>query len=158
MKITRKNGVGLFFIFCFIFLCVFLLGCFFLFLFFCCFCLLYFCCCFILLCNLYLNFNLRLLKKKSEFKKKKNLQYWSLFFIKLQAFFYRTPTVAAIGFSWQQILFQLNLVIIAESRTAIVPETRVSLRSSHWSCSVIKRILRNFANFTENTCIEVSLK
>ena len=32
-------------------------------------------------------------------------QYWSLFLIKLQVFFYRTPTVAASGFSQQQISF-----------------------------------------------------
>ena len=34
----------------------------------------------------------------------KTSQYWSLFLIKLQAFFYRTPAVAASGFSRQQIL------------------------------------------------------
>ena len=32
-------------------------------------------------------------------------QHWSLFSIKLQAFFYRTPAVAASGFSRQQIPF-----------------------------------------------------
>ena len=33
----------------------------------------------------------------------------------LQAFFYRTPTVAASGF-WRQQIFWLNLVFIADSR------------------------------------------
>ena len=36
----------------------------------------------------------------------KNSQYWSLFLIiKLQTFFYGTPTVAASEFLWQQVLF-----------------------------------------------------
>ena len=157
MKITRKNGVGLFFIFCFVFLCVFLLGCFFLFLFFCCFCLLYFCCCFILLCNLYLNFNLRLLKKKSEFKKKK--------FAMLEPLFHKVAGLLLQntygGCYW--IFLAANTFSAEsgnycwESHRFLFQKTRISLRSSHWSCSVIKRVLRNFANFTENTCIEVSL-
>ena len=46
-------------------------------------------------------------------------QYWSLFrIIKLQTFFYETPTVAASEFLWQQIHFcSLNMVFIADSRT-----------------------------------------
>ena len=48
----------------------------------------------------------------------KTSQYWSQFLIKMQAFFNRTPMVAASRFSRQQILFfQLNLVVSADSRT-----------------------------------------
>ena len=69
----------------------------------------------------------------------------------LQAFFYRTPTVAASGFSRKQF-FQLNLVFIADSCTGFFSELlykqELNLRSSHWNSSVKKGVLRNFANFT----------
>ena len=58
----------------------------------------------------------------------------------MQAFFDRTPRVAASGFSRQQILFfQLNLVLIAESRTGFFSEFLYVLETSQ-----------------ENNCAEVS--
>ena len=54
----------------------------------------------------------------------------------LQAFFYRTPTLVASGFSWQQIsFFQLNLVFIADSSTSFCSKFlqlhELNLRSIH---------------------------
>ena len=71
----------------------------------------------------------------------------------LQAFFHRTPTVAASGFSRQQILFfHLNVVVIADSCIGFCSELlwkhELDLRSSHWNSSVKEGVLRNFANFT----------
>ena len=47
---------------------------------------------------------------------------------------------------------QLNLVFIADSGTGfcsrLLWKHELKLRSSHWSCSVEKVVLRNFANFT----------
>ena len=47
---------------------------------------------------------------------------------------------------------QRNLVFIADSRTffcsGLLWKHELNLRSSHWSCSVKKFVLRNFANFT----------
>ena len=53
----------------------------------------------------------------------------------MQAFFDRTPRVAASGFSRQQILFffQLNLVLIAESRTGFFSEFLYVLETSQES-------------------------
>ena len=69
----------------------------------------------------------------------------------LQAFFYRTPTVAASGFSRKQF-FQLNLVFNADSCTGFCSELlykqELNLRSSHWNSSVKKGVLRKFSNFT----------
>ena len=42
---------------------------------------------------------------KTNVFKLKTLQYWSFFLIKLQTFFYRTPTVAISEVLWQQIFF-----------------------------------------------------
>ena len=70
----------------------------------------------------------------------------------LQAFFYRTSTVAASEFLRQKIFFQLNLVIIADSCTGFCSKLlwkhELNLRSSHCNSSVKKGFLRNFVNFT----------
>ena len=77
----------------------------------------------------------------------------------MQAFIFRTPTVAASGFSRQQILFLLNLVFITTVASVFVPGSfENTLWSSHWSCSVKKGVLRNFANFTvKHQCWSLSL-
>ena len=80
-----------------------------------------------------------------------------------QAFFYRTPTVAASGFSRQQIpFFQLNLAFISDSRSGFCSEFlwkyELNLRSSHWN-SLKKGALRNFANFTgKHLCLEAATR
>ena len=61
-------------------------------------------------------------------------------------------TLAASGFSRQQILFQLNLVFIADIHTCFCPELlrkhELNVRSSHRNSSVQKDAFRNFAGFT----------
>ena len=69
----------------------------------------------------------------------------------LQAFFYRTPTVAASGFSRQQILFFFFWYLLLTVAPAFFPNSFENMsgnfRSSHWN-SLKKGVLRNFANFT----------
>ena len=81
--------------------------------------------------------------------------------IKLQTFIYRTPTVAASEFLWQQILFcSWILYLFADSRTCFCSgrlwKHELNLRSSHWSCSVKKVFLENLQISQENDCVEVS--
>ena len=75
----------------------------------------------------------------------KNLR-WSL-----HPFFCRTPTLAASGFSRQQILFQLNLVFTADSNSCFCSELlwkhELNVRSSHRNSSIKKGVFRHFASF-----------
>ena len=72
--------------------------------------------------------------------------------IKLQAFFYRTPTVTVSGPSLQNYVFQLDLVFSKESRIGFCPgllwKYELNFIGSHCSSSVKKGVLRNFENFT----------
>ena len=63
------------------------------------------------------------------------------FLIKLQAFFYRTPAVAASGFSRQQIPFSAKFSMYwSQSHRCFCPgllwKHELNLRSSHCSCFV----------------------
>ena len=64
----------------------------------------------------------------------------------LQAFFYRTPTVAASRFSWQQILFPAESGIYCWRSHRFL--LRTPFRNSHQRCSIEIGVLRNFTKFT----------
>ena len=70
----------------------------------------------------------------------------------LQAFFYRTPTVAGSGFSRKIVFFSwiwYLLMIVAPAFAPTPLKTRVkNLKSSLRNSSVKKGVLRNFAHFT----------
>ena len=70
----------------------------------------------------------------------------------LQAFFYRTPTVAAYRFSRQQILFSAESGIYCWQSICFCPKLlwkhELNVRSSHRNSSVKKGVFRNFASFT----------
>ena len=70
----------------------------------------------------------------------------------IPSFIEHLATLATSGFSRQQILFQLNLVFIADSHTCFCAELlwrhELNVRSSHWNSSVKKGVFRNFASFT----------
>ena len=78
----------------------------------------------------------------------------------LQAFFYRTPIVAASKFSRRNYFFQVNLVFIADHHTGFCSELLrkhdLILRSSPWNSSVKKVFLEILQISQENTCVEVS--
>ena len=64
-------------------------------------------------------------------------------------------------FASANTFFQLNLVFIADSRTGfcsgLLWKHKLNLRSSHWSCSVKKVVLRNFAKVYRKTPVLKSL-
>ena len=64
----------------------------------------------------------------------------------LQAFFYRTPTVAASRFSRQQILFPAESGIYCWRSHRFL--LRTPFRNSHQRCSIEIGVLRNFTKFT----------
>ena len=70
----------------------------------------------------------------------------------LQAIFDRTPTVAASGFSRQQILFSAESGIYCWQSICFCPKLlwkhELNVRSSHRNSSVKKGVFRNFASFT----------
>ena len=57
-----------------------------------------------------------------------------------------------MNFGGSKYLFQLNLVCIGDSRIGFCPaffwKQVLNLRGSHCSCSMKKRVFRNFVNFT----------
>ena len=73
--------------------------------------------------------------------------YWSLFKIKLQAFFYRTPTAAASGFSRPQIPFSAKsgmywrqshgFLSLAPLKTRVKPQKQ-SLQLFYKKCGLCK--------------------
>ena len=69
----------------------------------------------------------------------------------LHTFFYRTPTLAASGFSRQQILFSAESGIYCWQSHLFLPELlwkhELNFRSSHRNYSVKKGVFRNFASF-----------
>ena len=68
----------------------------------------------------------------------------------MQAFYYRTPKVAASGFSRQQIPFSAKSGMYwRQINPGLLWEQELNLRSSHCSFPIKKGVLRNFVNFTE---------
>ena len=70
----------------------------------------------------------------------------------LHTFFYRTPTLAASGFSRQQIFFSAESDIYCWQSHLFCPELlwkhELNFRTSHQNSSAKKGVFRNFASFT----------
>ena len=79
-------------------------------------------------------------------------QHWSLFSIKLQAFFYRTPAVAASGFSRQQIRFSAKSGMCWRQSHRFLSltslKTQVKRQKQPLKLFYEKGVLRNVVNFT----------
>ena len=79
--------------------------------------------------------------------------YWNLFFIMVQTFFYRTPTVAASGFLRQQTFFSAKFGIYCWQshqflfRTTLKTQVKSQEQPLQLFCKK-KVVLRTFANFT----------